>query len=193
MRHRAAGNVCRDADQAQRKEQDEMKILLIGIGILAGIIFLVFVVGMALPKAHTSSRSARFKSTPEQLFALIDGPQTWRSNVKKYELVADLKGLRQWRETDGHGHTITYEAVERQPPTLLKTRIITPNLPYSGTWSLNLTAEKGFTVLRITEQGEVYNPVFRFVSRFIIGQSRTIDTYLHDLGKATGQEITLRD
>ncbi len=124
-----------------------MKILLIGIGVVVGLIFLVVAVGMALPKAHTSSRSALFKSTPEQLFALIDGSQTWRSNVKKYELVGSPDGLRQWRETDAHGETITYEAVERQPPTLLKTRIVTPNLPYSGTWTLDLQPQKGATLL----------------------------------------------
>jgi len=170
-----------------------VKILLVGLALLAGLIFLLVAVGMVLPKAHTASRSAVFKSTPERLFALIDGPQTWRSNVRKYELLASQNDLRQWRETDRHGQTITYEAVERQPPTLLKTRIVTPDLPYSGSWTLNLEPEDGFTVLRITEQGDVYNPVFRFVSRFVIGQNRTIETYLRDLGMATGQEIKIRE
>jgi hypothetical protein len=168
-----------------------MKILLLGIGVLAALIALMVVVGSALPKKHTASRSALFHSTPERLFALIDGPQNWRSNVKKYELVDSGSGLRQWRETDAHGHTITYEADERQPPTLLKTRIITPNLAYSGTWTLNLQPQNGSTRLRITEQGEVYNPIFRFVSRFVIGHNNTIDTYLRDLGKATGEETKI--
>jgi hypothetical protein len=48
-------------------------------------------------------------------------------------------------------------------------------------------------MLRITEQGEVYNPVFRFVSRFVIGQNRTIETYLRDLGTATAQEIKIQE
>jgi hypothetical protein len=170
-----------------------MKIFLIAIGIVAGLLLLPVVVGMALPKAHTSSRSALFRSTPEQLFALIDGPQTWRSNVKKYELIAAPNGLRQWRETDAHGQTIAYEAIERQPPNLLRTRIVTLNLPYSGTWTLNLSPENGSTVIRITEQGEVYNPLFRFVSQFLIGQNRTIETYLRDLGTATRQDIKIRD
>jgi len=185
--------VRRDPDQAQRKEQSQVKILFIGISVLAGLIFLLVAVGMALPKAHTSSRSALFKSTPERLFALIDGPQTWRSNVRKYELVAVPNGSRRWRETDSHGQTVTYEAVERLPPNLLKTQIVTPDLPYSGTWTLSLAPEGGSTMLRITEQGEVYNPVFRFVSRFVIGQNRTIETYLRDLGTATGQEIKIRE
>lgn len=170
-----------------------MKVLLIVTGTLVASILIAVVIGMLLPKSHVASRSAVFKATPEQLFALMDGPQTWRSNVKKYETVSVEDGRRQWRETDAHGQTITYEAVERRSPTLLKTRIVTANLPYSGTWTLNLEPTEGFTALRITEQGEVYNPVFRFMSRFVIGQTRTIDTYLRDLGTATGQQVEIRD
>jgi hypothetical protein len=44
-------------------------------------------------------------------------------------------------------------------------------------------------IVQITEDGEVYNPVFRFVSRFILGHTRTMDFYLRALGNATGQGI----
>jgi hypothetical protein len=37
--------------------------------------------------------------------------------------------------------------------------------------------------LRITEEGEVYNPIFRFVSRFIMGHTATIDSYLSAVRK----------
>jgi hypothetical protein len=47
--------------------------------------------------------------------------------------------------------------------------------------------------VRITENGEVYNPLFRFVSRYVIGHNRTIDAYLRALGQATGQEVRIRD
>ena len=170
-----------------------MKFLLIATGTLVALILLVVVIGTLLPRTHVASRSAVFKATPEQLFALIDGPQTWRSNVKKYETVSIQDGRRQWRETDDHGQTITYEAVERHPPALLRTRIVTTNLPYSGMWTMSLEPRDGSTALRITEQGQVYNPLFRFVSRFVIGQTRTIETYLRDLGTATGQQIEIRD
>jgi len=170
-----------------------MKLLLIVTGTLVALILLVVVIGMLLPKTHRVSRSAVFKAAPEQMFALIDGPQTWRSNVKKYETVSIQDGRRQWRETDDHGQTITYEAVERHPPTLLKTRIVTANLPYSGMWTMNLEPRGDSTALRITEQGQVYNPLFRFVSRFVIGQTRTVETYLRDLGTATGQRVEIRD
>jgi hypothetical protein len=170
-----------------------MKLLLVVTGTMVALIVFVVVIGMLSPKTHIVSRRAVFKTTPEQLFELIDGPQTWRSNVKKYETISIQDGRRRWRETDDHGQTVTYEAVERHPPTELRTRIVTANLPYSGMWTMNLEPTAGSTALRITEHGEVYNPLFRFVSRFVIGQSRTIDTYIRDLGTATGQQVQIRD
>jgi hypothetical protein len=170
-----------------------MKIVLIGISALVGLVFLVAAIGGLLPKAHTISRSAVFKGTPEQLFALIDGPQTWRSEVKTYEPLAATDGHRQWRETNDRGETITYEALQREPPLLLETQMVTDDLPYSDTWTLRLQTTNASTVLRITEQGKVYNPVSRFMSRFVLGHGHTIETYLHDLGTATGQAVQIQN
>lgn len=170
-----------------------MKFVIVAIGALACQMCLIFLVGSLLPKSHTVSRSAAFKATSEQLFALIDGPQTWRSNVSKYELLNSADGRRQWRETDRHGKSILYEAVERHPPLLLRTEIATKNLQYAGTWTFKLQPREAMTLVTITEHGEVYNPVFRFVSKFIIGQKRTINTYLRDLGAVIGQPADIRD
>ncbi len=35
--------------------------------------------------------------------------------------------------------------------------------------------------LTIVEEGEVYSPLFRFVSKFIIGQASTVEKYLKAL------------
>jgi hypothetical protein len=42
----------------------------------------------------------------------------------------------------------------------------------------------GGTTLTVVERGEVYNPVFRFVSRYVIGHTRTLDAYFADLRHA---------
>lgn len=42
---------------------------------------------------------------------------------------------------------------------------------------------------RITERGEVYKPVFRFVSRFIIGHAATASAYLKSLGARFGATV----
>ena len=49
------------------------------------------------------------------------------------------------------------------------------------------------TIVRITEDGQVYNPVFRFMSRFVFGHARTMDAYLRALGRAAGQEVEVKD
>ena len=47
--------------------------------------------------------------------------------------------------------------------------------------------------MRITEDGEVYNPVFRFVSRAVMGHTAMLDAYLKALGKAVGQEARIEN
>ncbi len=42
------------------------------------------------------------------------------------------------------------------------------------------------TRLTITENGEVYNPIFRFMSRFVFGHTATMDQFLSDLKKRVG-------
>jgi polyketide cyclase/dehydrase/lipid transport protein len=164
-----------------------MRIALIIGGIAAAVAVAVVVVGALLPVKHRASRSAAFSTTPERLFPLLDGPQRWRSDLRSWEPLPEEGGRRRWRETDAHGSTIAYEVVEREEPTRLTTRIATPGLPFSGTWTRTLEFQDGVTVVRVTEDGEVYNPVFRFVSRFVIGHTSGIERYLQDLGTAIDQ------
>jgi hypothetical protein len=168
-----------------------MKIALI---ILAGVVLavvVIVVIGLLLPERHVVSRSASFRATPEALYALITGPQQWRPDVVSSETLPDTNGKELVRETTSDGRSITYEILDRRPTSSLKRRIATPNLPYSGTWTFSIQPRSGSTVVSITEDGDVYNPIFRFVSRFILGQTHTIDTYLRALGQATGQQIEL--
>jgi hypothetical protein len=49
----------------------------------------------------------------------------------------------------------------------------------------------GGSELRISENGEIYNVIFRFVSRFVLGYTSTMDTYLRDLGAKFKQPVTI--
>jgi hypothetical protein len=165
-----------------------MKVVLIIVGMLALLILCVVVIGCLLPKRHVAARSAVFKTSPERLFTLIAGSQDWRPNVKSCELLVQ-DGKQFQRETSKHNETILYELQNSRPPLSIDRRIATENLPYGGTWGFVLTPEYGGTRVRITEDGEVYNPIFRFVSRFILGQTATQDAYLKAMGSATGEEV----
>jgi hypothetical protein len=166
-----------------------MKTTLLVIGFLVLIILGVVAVGALLPKRHVAVRSATFKASPERLFALVVGNQDWRPDVKSSELITEAGGRQFQRETPNHGQTVLYELLESRPPFAVQRRIATENLPYGGTWSFVLEPANGETQVRITEDGEVYNPAFRFVSKFVIGQTATLDAYLKAMGKAVGEEV----
>jgi hypothetical protein len=149
-----------------------MKWLIYG-GLAVVIIPAVIVlIGAALPKEHVARRKIQVAAAPDQVFSLIAGPSDWRG--VPYELLA--QSPLKWRE-DG----ITYERVETIPPNRIVNRIADPNLPFGGSWTYEIEPAGGATGLTITEHGEVSNPFFRFVSRFIMGHTATIEKYQRDL------------
>lgn len=160
-----------------------MKIALIVLVALVVSIILIVAIGAMLPKQHTASRTVELRATPEQVFALISGPQDWRNDLKEYKFF-DEGNRHMVRETDKHGQTITYEIVQSQPPSLLKRTIADKDLPFGGSWTWKIVPQGSGCSVTITEYGEVYNPVFRFVSKFIMGHTRTINCYLAILSRA---------
>jgi len=170
-----------------------MRIGLIALSALVLVVLAVVVIGMLLPKQHLVSRRASYRATPEELYALIAGPQGWRPDVLHEEAVADDGGRELRREKTRNGETIDYELLDGMPARSIKRRIATENLPYSGSWTFSLQPNGEATTVRITESGEVYNPLFRFVSRFVLGQTRTMDAYLLALAKATHQQVSIQD
>jgi uncharacterized protein YndB with AHSA1/START domain len=163
-----------------------MKWLLIIVLSLAGLLILIVVIGALLPQRHRVSRTISVQQPAEVVWTLISGPPTWRPDIRKYEELPPHEGRRMWRETDKRAQTITYEALEIQPPRRLVTRIADPNLPFGGTWIYEITPAASGCSLTITEDGEVYNPLFRFVSRFIMGHTATVDAYLKALRTKLG-------
>jgi Polyketide cyclase / dehydrase and lipid transport len=169
-----------------------MKFVLIGFGVVVLLVAGVVVIGLLLPKRHVASRSAVFQATPERLFAMISGSQMWRPEVKSCELI-EMEGKHFQRETSQRGETVLYELQGSRPPLAIERRIASEHLPYGGKWSFTLEPADGGTRVRITEDGEVYNPIFRFVSRFVMGHTAMLDAYLKALGKAVGQDVRIEN
>jgi hypothetical protein len=78
--------------------------------------------------------------------------------------------------------------VASQAPCKLIVRIADAKLPFGGTWTYEITPVAAGSRLRIREDGEVYNPVFRFLSRFVFGYSGTIDAYLKSLERKLAEQ-----
>ena len=65
----------------------------------------------------------------------------------------------------------------------------TPTAPSASVVASADAAADGST-LTITEDGEVRNLFFRFMSRFIFGHTGTLEAFLKSLGKKVGEDVT---
>ena len=164
-----------------------MKWVLIIVAFLILLVAVIAGIGMLLPKTHVATRASRFKQSPQAIWEAITGAPDWRSDIRSFENLPARDGRRSWAETDKHGQTIAYETVEEIPRTRLVTRIATPKLPFGGTWTHEIRPLTDGSELTITEAGEIYNPIFRFMARFVFGYSASIETYLKALHHKFGE------
>ena len=134
------------------------------------------------------SRKARFHQPPHAIYCVISGPPDWRPDVKASGPLPDVNGRKSWWEQDSHGHKIAYELVEDSPARRV-TRIAGENLPFGGVWTIEIApASPTDSEIRVTEDGEVYNVIFRFLSRYVFGHAGTIEGYLRNLGAKFGEQ-----
>jgi hypothetical protein len=139
-----------------------MGAVLYVIAALAALVLGLFGYGKTLPVAHVAARSKRIPGRPEIVWGLINDPiatKGWAGDTKT-------------------------EVVEQDAPRLLVTKIVGESA-YGGTWTFEIAPDgHEASTVTITERGEVYNPVFRVLSRYLFGQTRSIDAYLAKLERA---------
>jgi hypothetical protein len=163
--------------------------IIIGVGLaLVFCIVVVIVIGYMLPIRHVAARAIHLRRKPDDVFALISNIKdaaTWRIGLQKVELLPSAEGRSRFEEVTDDG-TITYEIAEVKPPTQMVTRISDPKLPFGGSWMYEISPTSDGCRLNITEKGEIYNPVFRFVSRFFLGYNQSLDKYLESVARKFG-------
>jgi uncharacterized membrane protein len=168
-----------------------MKLALIIVVLAFAIVAVILIVGALLPRNHVVSRQVILHRSPDEIYqSLRDfaAAPSWRSDLERVEMIPAADNHVQFREHAKHG-TVTYDLVEDQPGERMVTRIADLNLGYAGTWTYTFTKEAAGTRVQITEAGEVSNIFFRFMSRFVFGQSGTIEKYLIALGKKFGEDV----
>ena len=145
--------------------------LVVAVALVAGI-------GFLLPRDHQASVTLDVPVSLDSVWALIthiEGFPEWRPDVERVERQPDRDGRPAWHEI-GSGGTLPLYVRSSDPPRELVVAI-DDGLPFGGTWTYRLTADGGSTRVAIVEDGQVYNPIFRFVGRFIIGYDATLERY----------------
>jgi hypothetical protein len=108
------------------------------------------------------------------------------------EIVSAAGDRVRFTEVSGTG-PLTMEVSEMSPPRRLVTTIVGEGLPFGGAWAYSVEPDGTGSRITISEHGEVYNPLFRFVSRYIMGHATTLETYLAALGRKYGVDVVPAD
>lgn len=158
---------------------------------VVGLLVLVTVIGWLLPRDHVATRVGRYHQPPEAIWAAItdvDAMPSWREGLKGVKRLPDRNGLPAHVEVTSMGE-IPLETVEMTAPRKLVARIADSKLPFGGAWTFEITPVADGATLRITENGYVTNPFFRFMSRFVFGYTGQIEAYLRSLAKKFGEPL----
>lgn len=163
-----------------------MKTFLRILLALAALIILIGVIayadGSCLPVNHSSSVTGIVNAPPVKVYAIITdvaaGP-TWRPEIKSVQLLPTEAGHDHWTEDMGHGQTMTFLATTSSP-THREVLLDVPGAAYGGTWIYDLAPgpTPTQTTLKITENGFINPPLYRFIMHHLIGMTHNLDTYM---------------
>jgi uncharacterized protein YndB with AHSA1/START domain len=172
-----------------------MGIIISIAAVIGTVICLVFLIAGFLPRKHVAATVCYLEATPQELWRVItdyEAQPVWRTKLTSVERCPDLNGNEVWKECEGPRRCLSFETVEASPPNRLVRRIVDDGLPFGGSWTFEITPEGPGSQLQITEKGEVRNLVFRFVSRFVIGHTASMEAYVKNLESAlkNSKEVT---
>jgi ribosome-associated toxin RatA of RatAB toxin-antitoxin module len=148
---------------------------------LVGLAATVALIGAVLPQNHEASGSTELSRPASDVYALVSDVRNypaWWSDISKVEMLSDVPGPIRFREHMSTGPVVMAVA-EASPPTRFVTKIDDPGQPFGGTWTFEIAPLGDARArLTITERGEIYNPIFRFMARFVFGYTATLDSFL---------------
>jgi hypothetical protein len=164
-----------------------MKLMVIGLAAVAGVLVLAlalaWIAGRALPVAHVAEAHRHLaldRATVAAAIRDVAGHPRWRSGVRAVSVSELGNGWRGVVEDGPHG-ALPYRIRETSADAGFETVIDDPALPFGGRWTFALRDADGGTDVTLREEGEVRNPLFRFLARHVFGHERSIRTYLDDL------------
>jgi hypothetical protein len=148
---------------------------------LAALIAAVAAMGWMLPVQHVVARTVEVAASAPAVYATIsrvaDYPDWW-PDMTRVDMLDARAGRPTFRQHMSTG-PVVISVVDAVPDERWVTRIDDPDQPFGGTWTFDLQAiDAGRTRVTLTERGEVYNPIFRFLSRYVFGYTATIESCL---------------
>ena len=158
--------------------------------VLVAVVLVMFVMGSRLPVSHTASASVLVHAPQARVWQMIEDVQSqpqWRPGLIAVQLLPAQNGHPCWLETQSMGKMPLCELLTAAPSTRIAA-IADPTLPYSGTWTYQLTAvDDQDTNLLITENGDTRPALFRFLGHYVFHEDTQIKQFEGGLQKAASE------
>jgi hypothetical protein len=168
-----------------------LRILGMFVLVLMLVVGVMFILGAMLPVEHTAIVSAVINAPQQKVWDMIadtGNEAQWRKELKGVETAPDQDGQPCYREVQ-QMMKMTLCLVDASVPTRRVVRIADMSLPFGGTWIYELQPMDAVsTELTITEDGTVHPPIFRFLSHYVMGDTKSMDVYAKDLQDAVAQK-----
>lgn len=169
-----------------------MRWVVIAIFVVIGFIIALLSAGAMLPEKHTVSRSLTLARPVAEVWPVLTEhaqDPTWRPDVESVKRIEDRHGQPVWEEKYKNGDVMRIQTTLVDAPKRMERKIVDQS-PFGGVWvyEVSPSADGRSTTVRITENGEVYNPAFRFIGRFVIGLEASLEDYLTDLATKFGTQ-----
>lgn len=152
---------------------------------MAGLILIVLIVGLCLPRGHVETKSRAFSCPPEQLWSRVtsfERWQDWHPDLERIEIVRGGAGVgTRVRQVYKSWGPMLFEVVTWEPRHRFEIKIADPDLPVQGSWTFEIASENGGSKLTLTERGEVPNPFMRAMSLPFRLHKSSVDKFLEAL------------
>ena len=166
-----------------------MKRVIIVLGSILGLVAIIYLIGASLPVEHSAAVRIELDQPPEMVWATLTDVEmgtAWRTGLESVRVTSRKGEAPIWTETNSFG-SMTLRTETFEPPRLWVARIEGSG-DFGGTWTYRIEPRDRGSLLTITEDGEVYSPLFRFMSKYIFGHYGTLETFATDLGKHVGSK-----
>lgn len=149
---------------------------------IVGIILVIFIIGLLLPKQRTVSRQCIFPVTPEVLYSIVTDNEEWeyRSSLENLVIIEKNGEYETWDEITKDGAVIHFRTKDKKPHSFYSFEM--DSKMFSGYWTATFQpVNNGETLFIATEYISVKNPFIKTLSYLFFDIGKLMDDYQNDL------------
>ena len=174
-------------DDPKKKKINWLKFIALSLAAMGFLMAFVFVRGNMFDEEHRVQVRVRFVRPLNEVWKTlsdIKAQTDWNKSLDSVTLESENPEI--WAENYS-GRVLRMETVERVENQRLVRRLVGDDLPFGGTWTYELKNLGGETLLTLTEEGHIKNPMFRFRAHSVCGLNSSLKAAVEALETRLGK------